>query len=92
MHTKLVDPKTGEEKRVIISEDDGIRPGASMADLAKLKAVFKKSGSTTAGNSSQVRDGAGAVLLMKRRTALENVELYQDPALTRYESNYILGP
>ncbi|KAG0593353.1 hypothetical protein KC19_1G323100 [Ceratodon purpureus] len=70
VHTKLVDPKTGEEKKVIISDDDGIRPGTTMADLAKLKTVFKKSGTTTAGNSSQVSDGAGAVLLMKRRTAL----------------------
>jgi acetyl-CoA acyltransferase 1 len=69
--TKLVDPKTGDEKKVTITEDDGIRPNASLADLSKLKTVFKKSGTTTAGNSSQVSDGAGAVLLMKRRTALE---------------------
>ncbi|XP_022959390.1 3-ketoacyl-CoA thiolase 2, peroxisomal-like [Cucurbita moschata] len=67
--TKLVDPKTGEEKSVTISVDDGIRPNASLADLAKLKPVFKKDGSTTAGNASQVSDGAGAVLLMKRSVA-----------------------
>jgi acetyl-CoA acyltransferase 1 len=71
VHTKLVDPKTGEEKQVTIAVDDGIRPQTTLADLAKLKAVFKKNGSTTAGNSSQVSDGAAAVLLMKRRTALE---------------------
>ena len=46
---QLVDPKTGEEKKVVISDDDGIRPGTTMADLAKLKTVFKKSGTTTAG-------------------------------------------
>ena len=46
---QLVDPKTGEEKSVTISVDDGIRPNASLADLAKLKPVFKKDGSTTAG-------------------------------------------
>lgn len=34
---------------MVITEDDGIRPGTSMADLAKLKTVFKKSGTTTAG-------------------------------------------
>jgi acetyl-CoA acyltransferase 1 len=39
--------------------------------LAKLKPVFKKDGTTTAGNSSQVSDGAGAVLLMKRSVALK---------------------
>lgn len=69
--TKIVDPKTGDEKPVTISADDGIRPGTTLADLAKLKPVFKKDGSTTAGTSSQVSDGAGAVLLMKRSTALQ---------------------
>uniref|UniRef100_A0A7N0USF1 acetyl-CoA C-acyltransferase n=1 Tax=Kalanchoe fedtschenkoi TaxID=63787 RepID=A0A7N0USF1_KALFE len=69
--TKIVDPKTGEEKPVTISVDDGIRPNASLADLAKLKPVFKKDGTTTAGNSSQVTDGAGAVLLLKRSIALK---------------------
>ncbi|KAH7433604.1 hypothetical protein KP509_07G077000 [Ceratopteris richardii] len=66
VETKLVDPKSGEEKPVVISVDDGIRHGTRLASLSKLKPVFKKNGSTTAGNSSQVSDGAGAVLLMKR--------------------------
>jgi len=70
VHTKIIDPKTGEEKKVVISVDDGIRPGTTPAGLAKLKAVFKKDGTTTAGNSSQVSDGAGAVLLMKRSVAV----------------------
>ncbi|KAG2662556.1 hypothetical protein PVAP13_1KG544600 [Panicum virgatum] len=69
--TKIVDPKTGEEKKVVISVDDGIRPGTTASGLAKLKPVFKKDGTTTAGNSSQVSDGAGAVLLMKRSVALK---------------------
>jgi len=69
--TKIVDPKTGEEKEVVISVDDGIRPGTTASGLAKLKPVFKKDGTTTAGNSSQVSDGAGAVLLMKRSVALK---------------------
>ncbi|THU58365.1 hypothetical protein C4D60_Mb03t13480 [Musa balbisiana] len=70
--TKIVDPKTGEEKQVTISVDDGIRPETSISSLAKLKPVFKKDGSTTAGNSSQVSDGAGAVLLMRRDIAMQN--------------------
>ena len=53
---KIVDPKTGDKKLVRISIDDGIRPTASLSDLAKLKPAFKKGGSTTAGNSSQVSD------------------------------------
>eukprot|EP00898_Chlorokybus_atmophyticus_P005210 jgi/Chlat1/5690/Chrsp38S05539 len=71
VHTKLVDPKTGDERPVVISEDDGIRKGTTVASLSKLNPVFKKGGSTTAGNSSQVTDGAGAVLLMRRSKAQE---------------------
>jgi acetyl-CoA acyltransferase 1 len=67
--TKIVDPKTGEEKQITISIDDGIRPNTNISDLSKLRPAFKKDGTTTAGNSSQVSDGAGAVLLMKRSLA-----------------------
>jgi acetyl-CoA acetyltransferase family protein len=68
--TKLVDPKTGAETPVVIDKDDGIRPGVTADALGGLKAVFKRNGTTTAGNSSQVTDGAAAVLLMTRREAL----------------------
>ncbi|KAA8550652.1 hypothetical protein F0562_002336 [Nyssa sinensis] len=71
VYTKIVDPKTGEVKPVTIFLDDGIRPNTNMTDLAKLKPQFKKDGTTTAGNSSQVSDGAGAVLLMKRSLAMQ---------------------
>lgn len=69
--TKIVDPKTGVEKKIVVSVDDGIRPNTNLLDLAKLKPAFKKDGSTTAGNASQVSDGAAAVLLMKRRVAVQ---------------------
>ncbi|XWS47099.1 hypothetical protein CRYUN_Cryun14cG0124300 [Craigia yunnanensis] len=69
--TKIVDPKTGEEKPVTILVDDGIRPNTNMEGLAKLKPAFRKDGTTTAGNASQVSDGAGAVLLMKRSLAMQ---------------------
>ncbi|OIW01023.1 hypothetical protein TanjilG_14206 [Lupinus angustifolius] len=69
--TRFVDPKTGEEKQIVVSVDDGIRPQTTLASLAKLKPVFRADGSTTAGNASQVTDGAAAVLLMKRRIALQ---------------------
>ena len=39
---------------MVIDADDGIRLGTTAAQLGKLPAVFKKGGSTTAGNSSQV--------------------------------------
>lgn len=59
----------GEEKEVVVSEDEGPRAGTTLEGLAKLKPAFKKDGSTTAGNASQVSDGAAAVLLMKRSKA-----------------------
>ena len=46
---KIVDPKTGAENPVMISIGDGIHPTSSLSDLVKLKPVFKKGGSTTAG-------------------------------------------
>jgi acetyl-CoA acyltransferase 1 len=66
--TKIKDAK-GEEKEVVCSEDDGIRKGMSMETLSKLKTVFKKDGTTTAGTSSQISDGAAAVVLARRSTA-----------------------
>lgn len=53
----------------LVSADDGIRGETTAEGLAKLRAAFKADGTTTAGNSSQVSDGAAAVLLMKRKTA-----------------------
>ena len=50
----MTDPKSGETKTVVVSKDEGIRPQTTMESLAKLKAVFRENGSTTAGNASQV--------------------------------------
>lgn len=69
VHTKVKNAKTGEMEDIIVFEDDGIREGVTAEALAKLAPAFKKGGSTTAGNSSQVSDGAGAVLLMRRSYA-----------------------
>ena len=44
----------GEEKNIVVDRDDGVREGMTPGALAKLRPVFKKSGTTTAGNSSQV--------------------------------------
>jgi acetyl-CoA acyltransferase 1 len=63
--------RVGEEKTVTVDKDDGIRPGASMEGMRKLKPAFTANGTSTAGNSSQVSDGAAATLLMRRSRALE---------------------
>src|SRR6188472_388810 len=49
--------------------DQGIRPETSLEALAALQPVFKEDGRITAGNSSQISDGAAAVLLMSREKA-----------------------
>jgi acetyl-CoA acyltransferase len=55
----------------IVTSDQGIRRDTSIEALAGLKPAFKEGGSVTAGNSSQISDGAAAVLLMAREKADE---------------------
>jgi len=50
--------------RQLISEDDGVRGDTTASGLAKLKPAFKTDGSVTAGNSSQMTDGAAAVMVV----------------------------
>jgi acetyl-CoA acyltransferase len=52
-----------------VQRDESIRPETSMEGLAKLRPVFRKDGSVTAGNSSPLNDGAGAVLLAGEEAA-----------------------
>jgi acetyl-CoA acyltransferase len=49
--------------------DQGIRPGTDLETLSNLKPAFKEDGRITAGNSSQISDGAAAVLMMSREKA-----------------------
>jgi acetyl-CoA acetyltransferase family protein len=55
----------------VVSTDQGIRPGTTAEGLAELKPAFKEDGVITAGNSSQISDGAAAVLLTSREKADE---------------------
>jgi len=62
--------KTEDGDEVVCDRDEGVRPDTSMEKLAALKTVFKADGVVTAGNSSQISDGAAALLIMERETAL----------------------
>ena len=62
-------PTSQPSETIEVSKDDGIRHDASVDSMAKLKPVFKETGTTTAGNSSQISDGAAAALMMRRSTA-----------------------
>lgn len=59
-----------EERKITFDTDEGVRPGTSMEVLAGLRPAFKVSGSVTAGNSSQMSDGAASVLVMEREKAM----------------------
>lgn len=69
VEASVTDAKSGQVKRVLVTKDEGIRPSTNLPKLMSLRPAFKQGGSTTAGNSSQVSDGAAACLLMKRSTA-----------------------
>ena len=60
---------TTEEGDELFSVDEGIRPNSSMETLAKLKPAFKEDGVVTAANSSQITDGAAAMLIMSEEKA-----------------------
>eukprot|EP01062_Namystynia_karyoxenos_P025053 TRINITY_DN19823_c0_g1_i1.p1 TRINITY_DN19823_c0_g1~~TRINITY_DN19823_c0_g1_i1.p1 ORF type:complete len:463 (+),score=167.01 TRINITY_DN19823_c0_g1_i1:86-1390(+) len=62
--------KDGSWQEVVVAADEGIRP-TPMERLEKLKPVFSKTGTTTAGNCSQMSDGAAAVVMMRRSKAQE---------------------
>ena len=63
------DDEASEIKRIDVDTDEGPRKGVSAQSLGKLKPAFKPTGTTHAGNASQVSDGAAAVLLMRRDLA-----------------------
>lgn len=61
----------GSTKTRKITQDEGIRPQTTLESLQKLKPAFKDDGSSTAGNSSQISDGASAITLVRRSVAEE---------------------
>lgn len=54
---------------VLLTHDEGIRPGTGSAGLGRLRAAFSTDGTITPGNASQLSDGAAAVVLMSRARA-----------------------
>ena len=73
VQAKPIDKETGKliETDEVVSADEGIRPGTTVETLANLKPAFKPDGIVTAGNSSQITDGASAVLIMSEEKAKE---------------------
>lgn len=70
VYETIVKDKDGAEVKQIVDQDDGMREDTTLESLKKLKPAFRKDGgSVTAANSSQVTDGAAAVLLTRRDVA-----------------------
>ena len=70
----LPDLKTGQVKvrERTVADDEGPRADASLEKLGKLRPVFHARGSVTAGNSSQMSDGAAAVMLVSEKVLKEH--------------------
>lgn len=70
---EIVPVEISDRKKGIIAvtKDEGIRPDTTLEKLAKLPPVFKKDGNVTAGNASQISDGASAVVVMSEDQAKE---------------------
>ena len=54
---------------LLVTEDEGVRPGTTAESLATLRPAFAADGTVTAGNASQLSDGAAAVVVMSRTRA-----------------------
>ncbi|TFY69530.1 hypothetical protein EVG20_g3119 [Dentipellis fragilis] len=81
--------EAGGRKKVVVTKDDGVRPGTTKETLGKIKAAFPQwaPAQTTGGNASQITDGAAAVLLMSRRKA-EELGL---PVLAKHVTTAVAG-
>ncbi|MCQ4118307.1 acetyl-CoA C-acyltransferase [Rhodococcus tibetensis] len=68
---RVVNKETGEESfsTVTLTHDEGNRPSTTLEGLQALKPVMRADGCVTAGNASQLSDGASAVIVMNRDTA-----------------------
>lgn len=54
---------------ILVESDEGMRPGTTVESLGELRAAFSKDGTVTAGNASQISDGAAAVIVADRAAA-----------------------
>jgi acetyl-CoA C-acetyltransferase len=56
---------------IVVDSDEGVRPGTTTESLGSLRPAFSKDGTITAGNASQISDGAAAVIVMNKSKADE---------------------
>ncbi|EWC47435.1 hypothetical protein DRE_00403 [Drechslerella stenobrocha 248] len=78
---------TSEDSWRTVERDDGFRKGLTIEKLAALKPAFDDAGTTTAGNSSQISDGAAAILVMTRARA----DALGIPPIGKYIAGTVVG-
>lgn len=74
---------------VVVSSDDGVRADTTIDKLSTLRAAFEKDGSITAGNASQITDGAAALVLVSERAAQR---LSLKPLASVEATAFVAGP
>jgi acetyl-CoA acyltransferase len=82
-----LESKTIRERRYTVQDDEGPRRDTALEKLARLKPVFAAKGTVTAGNSSQMSDGAGALLLASEKA----VKLFDLEPLARFLGFAVAG-
>jgi acetyl-CoA acyltransferase len=89
VRTHAPDPGSGTVKitEKVVDADEGPRPDISPEALAKLRPVFAAKGSVTAGNASQMSDGAGAAILVSEKI----LKQYNLKPLARFVSASVAG-
>jgi acetyl-CoA C-acetyltransferase len=80
---------------IIYSKDEGVRADTTLEKLAKLPPFFKKDGVVTAGNASQISDGASAVIVMSKEKAknlgIEPLATIKGYNTSGVEPSYVMG-
>ena len=86
-----IEPFTITSRRgdTVIADDDGVRPDTTVESLAALRPSFAQDGTITAGNASQITDGAAALVLVSA-TAAERLEL--TPMASVEATAFVAGP
>lgn len=85
--TVSVPQRRGDD--IEVADDEGIRPSTTMESLGKLRPAFTDSGHITAGNASQISDGASATVVM---SAAKAAELGIDPLAELISYGQVAGP
>ncbi|KAI0999660.1 3-ketoacyl-CoA thiolase, peroxisomal [Podosphaera aphanis] len=86
--TEVKNPETGEFQKITLTQDEGPRWGTTYEGLSKVRPAFPAFGDrSTGGNSSQVTDGAAAVLMMRRSRAIE----LGQPILAKFVGSTVAG-